>query len=163
MKRFRAYFLLLSIVFMFTAFAAPTSLRVGVPADYPPISFIDGEGLPSGLSVDMWEQIAKAQHLSFTYVILTSDMAKNWQAISQNKLDVLLGPVAVDVTLLQKVGYSLPYFINPVSVAMPKKAVRLRALISGAIQDYMVLIVLAYFLFFFIYINIIWFLERFFT
>lgn len=139
-----------------------TSLRVGVVDGYNPVSYFDAAGVPRGIAVELWEEIARNEHLSFNYVSLSPDMNKNWQALAQNKLDVLLGPVTVS-TNVGEVSFSLPFFISPISAVVLKKSATFKDLLSGAIADYLNLIIVGYFVFFFIYMNLICFIERYFA
>lgn len=158
MKTYLNYFLLLYIFLMTSAFAAPTPIRVGIPLGYEPITYLDENGIPRGIAVDLWEEIAKENHWDFAYVKLTPDMGKNWQAVRDNQIDVLLGPVTVD-TDVSKVTLSLPFFMNPISAVVLKKPVSFRELLSGAISNYLGYIIIAYLSFFFLYINLIWAIE----
>ena len=154
------YLLLFIVFFMPVVFSSPAPLRVGVSTNYEPMSYIDSRGIPQGISVELWEDIAKTEHLAFTYVPLSSNMAENWNKIRQKKIDVLLGPVTVD-TDVSTVGFSLPFFVNPISAVMLKKRISFKDMLSGAIADYLTYIIIGYILFFFIYLNVTWCVERF--
>jgi len=160
MKELSKFVLLVGLLLSFQLFAAAPVLRVGVPDGYVPMSYLDGRGIPQGVSVELWEEIAKTEHLSFIYVPLDSNMAENWNKIRQKQIDILLGPVTVD-TDVSTVEFSLPFFVNPISAVMLKKRISFKDMLSGAISDYLNYLIIGYVLFFFLYLNGIWFIERF--
>ena len=150
----------LSIFLSAHAFANTTPLRVGVPDNFPPVSFIEN-GIPRGISVELWEEIAKTNHLTYTYVFLPSNMADNYNALIQNKLDVLLGPISITQQMIGKMQYSFPYFTQNISILAPTKSRHIHDLLTHAIEEYLTVISLIYFVLFLIYINIVWAIEHF--
>ncbi len=159
MKVLGKYFLISGIFLCSLTLANTLPIRVGVSSGYEPMSYIDAQGAPRGIGIEMWEEIAKAQHLSFVYVTLGSNMAENWDKIRQKKIDILLGPVTVD-TDVTSVNFSLPFFVNPISAVVPKKTVTFKELLSDAVTDYLIAVMIGYVVFFLIYINLVWFIER---
>lgn len=134
-------------------------LRVAVPVEYPPFAYEDG-GVLRGLSVDVWREIAEKHKISYKFIPLKSDMETLYKQLGENKYDVLLGPVAIDTQMLEKITYTLPYFLNQGAVLSQKKRLSLRGIIDSIFSNYVRHVLLFYVLFLFVYFHIILFVER---
>jgi polar amino acid transport system substrate-binding protein len=89
------------------------NVHVGVVMGMPFAQNINGHY--SGISVDIWEKIAKENHWQYTYISLEDDSESALKKLTTN-LDVIIGPVSVDSKRLQIVDFTRPFFLSSVNV-----------------------------------------------
>jgi diguanylate cyclase (GGDEF)-like protein len=87
----------------------PASLKIGISSDTYPYMFIDETGLPAGLVVDYWQEIARQQGIQVEF--LAADWADTLQMLEAGQIDLhgglgrtadrelqyLLGPNYLDI------------------------------------------------------------------
>lgn len=83
-------------------------LRVGGDGDYPPYSFLDAQGKPVGVSVDLFRAVASAMGLQDD--IALGPWAEVRPQIEHGQLDVVIGMYR-SPEREQSVDFSLPYVI----------------------------------------------------
>lgn len=69
---------------------ASMDIRVGVKCKCPPYQFLDQNGAPAGLHIEIMDIIAKSQNFSVTYVVYETS-ADAEQALRAHKIDAVLG------------------------------------------------------------------------
>lgn len=72
------------------AHATSMNIRVGVKCKCPPYQFLDQNGEPAGLHIDIMDKIAQTQNLSVTYVVYESSEDAT-QALRAREIDTVLG------------------------------------------------------------------------
>lgn len=89
------------------------TLRIGV-FENPPFVIRDAEGF-SGISIDLWEHIAKETNKPFTYQAF-SDGVGVVRALDYQELDLSINPMAVTALRLDRFEVSQPFFISGIGV-----------------------------------------------
>lgn len=90
MKINRILLVLLLLQVFIAASATPAqtdTLRVGCEPDYPPFCFVDEQGQPQGLAVDVMREVARASGLEVSFQVGIWNVIK--QDLASGKLDVL--------------------------------------------------------------------------
>jgi len=106
------------------------AIRIAYREDAPPFSFKDKIGEPAGFMVDLCRAVAKKvaeernlPGLNVVYVPVTA--ADRFDAITQQKADLLCEPTSVTLSRRQLVDFSIPTFLDGASLMVradgPKK------------------------------------------
>ena len=106
------------------------AIRIAYREDAPPFSFKNKNGEPAGFMVDLCRAVAKKvaeernlPSLSVVYVPVTA--ADRFDAITQEKADLLCEPTSVTLSRRQLVDFSIPTFLDGASLMVradgPKK------------------------------------------
>jgi ABC-type amino acid transport substrate-binding protein len=106
------------------------AIRIAYREDAPPFSFKDKIGEPAGFMVDLCRAVAKKvaeernlASLSVVYVPVTA--ADRFDAITQQKADLLCEPTSATLSRRQLVDFSIPTFLDGASLMVrtdgPKK------------------------------------------
>jgi ABC-type amino acid transport substrate-binding protein len=97
------------------------SIRIAYREDAPPFSYRDKIGEPTGFMVDMCRAVAKklAEQRNFSdlkvvYVPVTA--ADRFEAITQQKADLLCEPTSVTLSRRELVDFSIPTFLDGASL-----------------------------------------------
>ena len=69
---------------------AAMDVRIGVKCKCPPYQFLDQNGSPTGLHIEIMDMIAKNQHFSVTYVVYETS-AEAEQSLREREIDGVLG------------------------------------------------------------------------
>jgi ABC-type amino acid transport substrate-binding protein len=93
------------------------AIRIAYREDAPPFSYKDKLGEPAGLMVDLCREVAKKlagqldlPTLSVTYVPVTA--AGRFEAITQQKADLLCEPTSVTLSRREQVDFSIATFVD---------------------------------------------------
>jgi len=93
------------------------SIRIAYREDAPPFSYKDKIGEPTGFMVDLCRAVAKKlaeqrniPTLNVTYVPVTA--ADRFEAITQQKADLLCEPTSVTLSRREQVDFSIPTFLD---------------------------------------------------
>jgi len=106
------------------------AIRIAYREDAPPFSFKDKNGEPAGFVVDLCRAVAKKvaeernlPSLTVAYVPVTA--ADRFDAITQQKADLLCEPTSATLSRRQLVDFSIPTFLDGASLMVrtdgPKK------------------------------------------
>jgi len=97
------------------------AIRVAYREDAPPFSYKDKLGEPAGFMVDLCRAVAKklAEQLNLpsltaTYVSVTA--ADRFNAIAQQKADLLYEPTSATLSRREQVDFSIPTFLDGASL-----------------------------------------------
>ncbi len=82
-------------------------LKVGVAGSAPFV--IPAEPFPSGISVEIWRELAQRENLSYQ-IIPQKGVKSGIDALARGKLDILVGPVSITAERLKQVAFSQPYY-----------------------------------------------------
>jgi len=93
------------------------AIRIAYREDAPPFSYKDKIGEPSGFMVDLCRAVAKhladqrsLPSLNVVYVPVTA--ADRFEAIAQQKADLLCEPTSVTLSRREQVDFSIPTFLD---------------------------------------------------
>lgn len=90
------------------------TLLVGIHQD-PPFVIKDTEGY-SGVSIDLWEHIAKEMEVAFEYQEF-SDVVGIVRSLDYDELDLTINPMANSPVRLERFQVSQPFYISRIGVA----------------------------------------------
>jgi polar amino acid transport system substrate-binding protein len=135
-------------------------IKVGVIIGAP-IAYQDKNKTWHGIVVNIWEDIAAENGWQYEFIPMGENVENAVNAVSEKKLDVLLGPITVTYSRLQKVDFSRPFMINKVVVLerglpLNQFGSLLLMVLAKAFNTFFLIIAVV----FFIIAHIIWLLER---
>ncbi|RJX34483.1 MAG: hypothetical protein C4525_07180 [Desulfarculus sp.] len=89
------------------------SVKVGVHQNYPPFSFLEQDGKPAGISIDLWRFMA--EKLGFKVEFFPAEMQQQQDDLQVGRLDSLGGifPLASRKALMD---FSAPYYAVSTSI-----------------------------------------------
>ncbi len=94
------------------------AIRIAYREDAPPFSYKDKIGEPVGFMVDLCREVAKKLadqlHLANFYVPVTA--ADRFEAIQQQKADLLCEPTSATLSRREVVDFSIPTFVDGASL-----------------------------------------------
>jgi len=93
------------------------TLIVGV-YDNPPFVIKTQDNDFEGLSIELWENIARAANLPFRYE-LNSDFIGILKKLEYEEIDLTINPMDVNDSRVNKFDMTQPYFISSIGVAIP--------------------------------------------
>ena len=96
-----------------TAQSTNDTILVGVN-EAPPFVIKEEDGF-SGVSIDLWEHIAREMDIPYKYELF-SDEIGIVRSLDYNELDLTINPMAVNQTRLERFGVSQPFYISSVGV-----------------------------------------------
>ncbi len=100
--------------------ASPTAKRelvVGVK-DAPPFVLKGADGAWSGLSIELWRQVAKATNQTFHFIEVR-DMPELIQETAAGHLDVAVGAITVTVDREKILDFTQAYYSTGTGIAVP--------------------------------------------
>ncbi|MCW5515859.1 substrate-binding periplasmic protein [Muriicola sp. Z0-33] len=135
------------------------TLTVGIYHDPPFVIKTQDNGF-EGLSIELWESIAKAEQLPFKYE-LNSDFIGILKKLEYRDIDLTINPMDVNAARIAKFDMTQPYFISSIGVAIPllnrsPLAVFISNIFSLAFFKIILLLILVIFVFGFF----LWLVER---
>lgn len=106
------FLVLISILVIFCncnkAYAIPETIRVGFPKNTPPFQFIDNQGKPAGMHIDIIKNIAEVRKLSLEFIPFNNSIEAKTTFID-GEIDLLLGigkPLISDYNLQRTINLS---------------------------------------------------------
>ena len=86
-------------------------IRVGV-IPLEPFAFRQ-DSKPKGISIELWEEIAKVNGWKFEYTFLPkSGFGEIEPLLKKHKLDLVIGPIAISYKHINEISFSTPYYIT---------------------------------------------------
>ncbi len=111
--------ILLCLLFYLTlpglAGQAPPPLRVGVTEE-PPFVMPVSEQEYTGLSIDLWKQVATAQGVTYEYVAYNDHLGLV-RALDFGEIDLSINPIHVNEIRLRLLDATQPFFVSSIGVA----------------------------------------------
>ena len=153
------YRLALSLV-LFVFLAAPAGanpLRIGVTGS-PPFTVIRG-GEIKGISVEIWEHVARQAHLSYRLGPYPS-VARALEAVEQGQIDVAVGSISITANRARQVDFTQPYYMSSTGILARKDQASLWNMIKPFLRTAFFLGVGLLVAVLFLVGNIIWLAER---
>ncbi len=137
----------------------PGSIRIGVKAE-PPFVIKISEGEFSGLSIDLWKEIANQKNVDFEYVEYNDHLGLI-RALDFGEIDLSINPIHVNEIRLRMLDVTQPFFVSSIGVAttmVDKNQVEL--FIRNFFSIEFLRIILLLILVIFIFGTILWIAER---
>jgi len=146
-------------IVLFTCFLIPTmlqaqDLRVGSIL-YPPF----GQDNNEGICPEIWEAIALNANLNYTYVA-PRNISQTLQAVSQNNLDIAIGPLSITSDRLETVAFTLPFYQSEIGILIPAESETFWSQIRPFLSWAVLTSIGALLLVLFIVGNLMWAIER---
>ena len=150
MKTVFRYIFLLMFFFMLSSAAlgpANKTLLVGTKVA-PPFAMKDKEGKWEGMSIELWDLIAK--RLDLEYELKEHTLKSLLDSVAEKKLDVGIAAITITAEREKKLDFTHSYYTTGLSIAIPKKSSAgwwdvLRGIFSY--QMFMIIAVLGFILF----------------
>ncbi len=98
--------------------AKDNTLRVGMDLRWPPFETVDGEGIPTGISVDL--AYALGEYLDREVEIVDLEFGSLITALETNEIDVIIGSMSITDDRALKINFSDPYFSFPLITVLNK-------------------------------------------
>lgn len=96
--------------------AQPETLKVGV-AGSPPF-VIGGKEHQGGIAVEIWQELAQANNIS--YKLLPQEGVKaGLAAVASGEIDILVGPISITASRLQQLAFTQPYYEAKIGLLIP--------------------------------------------
>ncbi len=134
------------------------TLLVGIHQD-PPFVIKDTEGY-SGVSIDLWEHIAKEMEIAFEYQEF-SDVVGIVRSLDYDELDLTINPMANSPVRLERFQVSQPFYISRIGVATTSHSrSQFQIFISNFFSIDFLNVVLFLLIILLSFGTILWFVER---
>ena len=91
------------------------AIRIGVKTE-PPFVIKIAEGKFSGLSIDLWREIANQRNIDFEYVEYNDHLGLI-RALDFNEIDLSINPIHVNEIRLRMFDVTQPFFVSSIGVA----------------------------------------------
>ncbi len=135
----------------------PKTLKVGVAGSAP---FVMNHSLePTGISVEIWEEVALRSQLDYQLIPL-KNVKTGIEAIRQNQLDVLIGPISITAERLETVNFTQPYFRANIGLLINSNNPTIWSRVKPLFQIAIISSIGVFFLAIFIVGNLIWLAEH---
>ncbi len=111
-----------ALVFVFVLSACGTSdddvLKVGMDLRWPPFETVDGDGMPTGISVDLAYELG--EYLDREVEIVDLEFGSLITALETNEIDIIIGSMSITEERALKINFSEPYFYFPLITVLNK-------------------------------------------
>lgn len=157
------WFHILGLLLLFgskpAAYAQKDTLTIGIYQN-PPFVIKTGDNDFAGLSIELWENIAKASDMHFRYE-LHSDFISILKKLEYREIDLTINPMDVNDLRVGKFDMTQPFSISSIGVAIPYLnrstfAVFISNVFSLAFLEIILLLIFIIFVFGFL----LWLVER---
>jgi len=153
-----AVVVIISVVVATPLLAQEKKLRIGV-AGSPPFVIKHENKPPEGISVEIWEALAKENKL--TYELIPQNSVKTGiEGVEQGKIDILIGPVSITADRLKKVAFTQPYFQADIGLMLPLQQPTVWEAVKPFFRSAVIYSVGLLILAFFLVGNLIWLAEK---
>ena len=155
----KLFFLLLILSSTLIAESLSTQTVVVGTKVAPPFSMKDKDGKWEGMSIELWDLIAKK--LELNYELKEYTLKTLLKAVEEQKLDVGIAAITITSERERKFDFTHSYYTTGLSIAIPQKSSEgWRSLLSGIFSYRMLLIVSVLALILFVVGTVTWLVER---
>jgi len=158
-KKFAILILLLIIGSNNQIISQSDTLTVGIFQNPPFVIKTDDNNF-EGLSIDLWENIAKSANINFKYE-LHSDFISILKKLEYQEIDITINPMDVNELRVEKFDMTQPFSISSIGVAIPYlNRSTLSVFISNIFSMAFLKIILLLILIIFVFGFFLWLAER---
>ena len=136
--------------------AQTQKIRVGT-AGSPPFMF-NNRDIPEGISVDIWEEIAREENLNYE-LIPQPNVKEGLDALIRGDLDIMIGPISITEERLKRVQFTQPYYASEIGLLLPAET-SFWTIVKPFFQLAFISSVSILFLLLFIVGNLLWLAEK---
>lgn len=125
MKRFLLLISALLVLFLNRQSAAEQEhLTVGLVGSAPfvIVSDIEKPNDARGLSIDLWERIAKDRNVDYDFAYLSDSVDAALEQLEKKRLDIVIGPISITSKRHRHVVFTQPYFHAGIAIAAPAES-----------------------------------------
>ena len=113
----------------------------------------------SGVSVEIWEELAEKLNINYEYQEFASVSAL-LKALERGRVDLAIGPISVTSTRAQRVDFTQPYYKSGMGILIRRERASIWETVSPFLRRTFLVGVLTLLIVLFIIGNIIWLAER---
>jgi polar amino acid transport system substrate-binding protein len=161
--------------------AAPkTLLRVGVVVAPPFVNLVSSASPPiiaptqksplpqvtpkpkiifNGIAIDIWQRLATFNNLNYQY-FLESNINSGINDLAANKIDILVGPIAITPHRLQQVSFTQPYFSSHLALLILESPPSLWHILQPFLRMAVIFSLVGLFLIHLFIANLLWLAEH---
>jgi len=133
-------------------------LKVGTK-EAPPFSMKDNDGIWTGISIDLWRQIAT--ELDLTYEFLELDQINLLEGLTNGSIDVVVANLTITPERLDSFDFTYPFYTTGLGISVPLKEERPLVFIIKQLLSWTVLKVIIIILSVLLMVSImVWLFER---
>lgn len=160
-KRIIVFFCFIACLWIVGNSIYANTIRVGVMLNQPPFSYLNKNNKPFGLSVSLWEKIAKKNNFKYRYILLRNTSFDDAMSdVAKNKYDVLVGPFSVTHDRLKLVDFSRPYFLDKIGIAIHKQQLNFLSAVANIFGDMLIILVCVLLLLLLMFGAFLWYVEH---
>ena len=119
MKKIILSLTLLVLVITLASCGNNNTLKVGMDLRWPPFETVDGEGNPTGISVDLAYELG--EYLGKDIEIVDLEFGSLITALETNEIDIIIGSMSITEDRAKKINFSEPYFYFPLITVLNKE------------------------------------------
>ncbi len=90
-------------------------LKVGYTGSYP---FITSGSNPDGIIIDLWKEISYGTDYEYDFIHF-DDVNIGINAVQKNELDILIGPITINLDRAKKISFSQPFYNTELAILSP--------------------------------------------
>jgi polar amino acid transport system substrate-binding protein len=125
----------------------------------PPFSMKDNDGRWTGISIDLWRQIAT--ELNLTYEFLELEQYNLLEGLTNGSIDVVVANLTITPERLDRFDFTYPFYTTGIGIAVPFKEKNALIIIIKQLFSWTVLKIITIILFFVLIVGImVWLFER---
>jgi len=107
-------------------------LRVAVVADAAPFSYQAPDGSWKGLAVELWHLVA--DQLNRQYEFIGVNRGQLIDQVAAGDVDFGIGPITMTAERLRRVGFSVPFYVTGLGIAVPRERRFARILVDNVMS-----------------------------
>jgi polar amino acid transport system substrate-binding protein len=158
-------FIIIFLCFLSSALSASEKLgaksnpiRVGA-IQIAPFVKLQGEQY-SGLSVDLWKQIATQNQWHYQLLPVNTNIYEAIVALTKGKYDVLIGPISVTKERIKQIDFGRPFYLSQIKIAYNVDEFSVLTILFNVLYDFASPIFLLIIFIFIVVAHTIWFIEK---
>lgn len=153
-------FLTLIIFWPVLSKGQPKDEKLKVALRSSPPFIMKADGGYTGVSVDLWEEIAPATNREFDYHEY-EDLGRMLRDIESGEVDLCINPLTVTSERLTRFSFTQPYYISGVAIAVKvKESSGMIAFMKSLLSRQFIEVVALLFIVIFVFGFLIWLVER---
>jgi polar amino acid transport system substrate-binding protein len=118
MKKIILSVTLLVMIFTLASCGSNNTLKVGMDLRWPPFETVDGDGNPTGISVDLAYELG--DYLGKEIEIVDLEFGSLITALETKEIDIIIGSMSITDERAKKINFSDPYFYFPLITVLNK-------------------------------------------
>lgn len=118
MKKILLSISVLLMIFTLASCGSNNTLKVGMDLRWPPFETVDGDGNPTGISVDLAYELG--DYLGKEVEIIDLEFGSLITALETKEIDIIIGSMSITEDRAKKINFSDPYFYFPLITVLNK-------------------------------------------